>query len=71
MGPLFFLRMGLNFDGMQELQEPFKRFFTAMFDLRVALKENVTDQTLKEVEEVLNDISEKIEALSKRIERSV
>ncbi|PVX23816.1 MAG: hypothetical protein CW716_11275 [Candidatus Bathyarchaeum sp.] len=71
MGPLFLLRMGLNTDGLQELQEPVKRFFTALFGLRVALKENLTNQALKEVEEVLNDVSEKIEELSKKIERSV
>jgi len=69
MGPLFFLRVGLHADGLQELQEPVKRFFTAMFELRVALKENLTEQALKDVEEVLNGISEKIEELSKRIER--
>ena len=69
MGPLFFLRMGLQADGLQELQEPVRRFFEAMFDLRGALKENLSDQTLKEVEELLNDISGKIEECSKRIER--
>ena len=69
MGPLFFLRMGLHTDGLQELQEPIKRFFEAMLNLRAALKENLTEQALKEVEEVLNGTSEKIEELSKRIER--
>ena len=69
MGSMFFLRMGLQADGMQDLQEPSRRFFKSMFDLRVTLKENLTEQTLKEVEEFLNVASEKIEELVKRIER--
>jgi DNA-binding PadR family transcriptional regulator len=70
MGPLFFLRMGLHADGLQELQEPIRRFFEALFDLRVALKENLTKQTLTEVEHFLNGASEKIEELNKKIRRS-
>jgi len=69
MGPLFFLRMGLHADGLQDLQEPVRRFFTALFNLRVALKEKLNGQALKEVEQFLNDTSEKIEELSKRIKR--
>jgi DNA-binding PadR family transcriptional regulator len=67
MGPLFFLRMGLHADGLQKLQEPIKRFFEALFDLRVALTENLTKQTLTEVEQFLNGASEKIEELNKKI----
>ncbi len=67
MGPLFFLRMGLHADGLQKLQEPIKRFFEAVFDLRVALKENLTEQSLKEVEHFLNDASEKIEEFNKKL----
>jgi len=67
MGPLFFLRMGLHADGLQELQEPARRFVTAIIDLRLALRENLTEQTLKKVEQFLNDASEKIEELNKRI----
>ena len=67
MGPLFFLRMGLHADGLHELQEPLRRFFGALFDLRVALKENLTKQTLTEVEHFLNTASEKIEELNEKI----
>ena len=69
IGPLFFLRMGLHADGLQELQEPIKRFFEALFDLRVALKENLANQSLKEVEQFLNDASEKIEELNEKLMR--
>lgn len=69
MGPLFFLRIGLHADGLQELQEPVKRFFDSLFDLRAALRENVTEQTLAEAEQLLNDVSKKIEELSKKIRR--
>jgi len=67
MAPMFFLRMGLHADGLQELQEPARRFVTAIIDLRLALRENLTEQTLNEVEQFLNDASEKIEELNKRI----
>jgi DNA-binding PadR family transcriptional regulator len=67
VGPLFFLRMGLQADGLQKLQEPIKRFFDALFDLRVALKENLTEQSLKEVEQFLNGASEKLEELTEKI----
>jgi DNA-binding PadR family transcriptional regulator len=67
MGPLFFLRMGLRADGLQELQEPIKRFFAAFFDLRAALRENLTEQTLTEVEHFLNATSEKIEEINKKL----
>jgi DNA-binding PadR family transcriptional regulator len=69
MGPLFFLRMSLHAEGLQKLQEPIKRFFEALFDLRVALKENLTDQKLMEVERFLNATSEKIEKFNKQLRR--
>jgi DNA-binding PadR family transcriptional regulator len=69
IGPIFFFRMGLNANEMQRLQEPFKRFLSALFDLRVSLKENLTEQMSKEVEVFLNDVSEKLEELSNKIER--
>jgi DNA-binding PadR family transcriptional regulator len=70
MGPLFFLRMGLHADGLEEIQEPVGRFFEALFGLRAALKENLTAQALKEVEELLDDASERIEGLTRKIEGS-
>ncbi len=69
MGPLFLFWMGLHADQMQRLQEPLKRLFAILFDLRLVLKENLTEQTLKEVEAFLNDTSEKFKHLRKRIER--
>jgi DNA-binding PadR family transcriptional regulator len=67
MGPLFFLRMGLHADGMQKLQEPIKRFFEALLDLRVALKENLTEHALNEVEQSLDAFTEKIEELTEKL----
>jgi len=69
MGPMFFLRLGLHADGLQELQEPVRRFFAAILNLRSALRENLTEPTLKEVEQFLNDASEKIEKLNEKIMR--
>ena len=67
MGPLFFLRMGLRADGLEKLEEPVKRFFNSLFELRDVMQENLTDETLGEVEKFLNDVSEKIEELNKKI----
>ncbi len=67
LAPMFFLRMGLHADGLQDLQEPVKRFFRALINLRLALRKNLTEQTLKEVKQLLNEASEKIEELSERI----
>jgi DNA-binding PadR family transcriptional regulator len=68
VSPMFFLRMGLHADGLQELQEPVSRFFSALVGLWAALKENLTEQTLKETEDFLNGASEKIEELTRKIE---
>lgn len=67
IGPLFFLRMGLQADGLQRLQAPIKRFFEALFDLRVTLKENLTEQSVDEVEQFLNGVSEKVERLNEKL----
>jgi DNA-binding PadR family transcriptional regulator len=67
MGPLFFLRMSLQADGLQKLQEPTKRLFDALLDLRVALKENLTEQAVTEVEQFLDGVSEKIEHLNEKL----
>jgi len=67
MGPLFFLRMGLHADGLQDLQEPARRFIMAIINLWVALRENLTEQTVDEVEQFLNGASEKLEELTEKI----
>lgn len=67
LGSLFFLRMGLHTDGLQVLQEPIKRFFDALFELRAVLVEKLTKETLAEVEQVLNEASEKIEKITQKL----
>jgi DNA-binding PadR family transcriptional regulator len=69
MGPIFFLRMGLQVDGLERFQEPVKRFFDALFDLRMALRDNKNPELLTEVESFLNESSEKLEELNKKIKR--
>ena len=66
-GPLFFLRMGLSVDGLDGLQEPVKRFFDSLFDLRLAVKENLTQETVAETEGLLNSVSEKIEEFNRKL----
>ncbi|MDG6221766.1 MAG: PadR family transcriptional regulator [Candidatus Bathyarchaeota archaeon] len=67
MGALFFLRMGLHVDGLQDLQEPIRRFFDALFELRSTLMENLTEETLTEARLVLNEVSCKIEKLTEKL----
>jgi DNA-binding PadR family transcriptional regulator len=66
MGPLFFLRMGLDADGLSELREPVKRFVDALFGLRLALKDNMSPERVAEVGQLLNDVSEKMESLGEK-----
>jgi len=70
VGPLFFMRMGLRVDGLNRLQAPVKRFVDALFDLRRALTEDVSEKTLTEVEQFLNDASERIEKINEKIKGS-
>lgn len=67
MGPLFFLRMGLHADELQELQEPIRRFFDSLFELRSALMENSTEETLTEAGLVLSEVAGKIEKLTEKL----
>ncbi|MBE0512670.1 PadR family transcriptional regulator [Candidatus Bathyarchaeota archaeon] len=52
---------------LRELRESVRRFAKALFNLRIALEENLTEQALKEVREFLSDTSEKIEEISKKL----
>jgi len=50
-----------------EIREPARRFVRALFNLKTALEENFTEQTLKEVGEFLNSTAEQIEEIGKKI----
>jgi DNA-binding PadR family transcriptional regulator len=52
-----------------EIREPERRFVRALFNLRRTLEKKVTEQAIKEVGEFLNSTAEKIEEMTKRIER--
>lgn len=49
------------------IQESLERVIRSFIDLREALEERVSEQTLKEVTEILNSAAEKIEALARKI----
>ena len=66
VGPLFFLRLGLDADGLSELREPVRRFADALFGLRLALKDNLSPERVAEVEKLLNDVSERMENLNEK-----
>jgi len=52
---------------LSEIRGPVRRFVRALLDLRKALEENPTEQALKEVEEFLNNTTEKMEEISEKL----
>jgi len=52
---------------LSKLREPVRRFVRGLFNLKVALERNPTDQALKEVEEFLNNTAEKIEEINRKL----
>jgi len=61
--------LSANPEKMRKIREPEKRFVRALINLRRTLEKNFTEQAIKEVGEFLNRTAERIEELSKRIER--
>jgi len=62
-------KMGINGKRLREIREPARRLITALLDLRMALKEDLTEQTAREVAEILNDSVEKLEQIIDRIKK--
>lgn len=62
-------QMGINGERLREIREPAKRLIAALLDLRMALKEDLTEQTAREVAEILNDSAEKLEQIIERIKK--
>lgn len=60
---------GPHYEKLREIREPGKRFIRSLFDLRMALEENLTEQAIKEVGEFLNSTAKKIEEISKKIKK--
>jgi len=52
---------------LQEIREPVRRFVKALLNLTMAVEENLTERTLKEVGGFLNGTAEKIEEMSKKL----
>jgi len=71
LAPLFFgeFWLGSHSESLREIREPVRRFAGALFNLRMALKENLTEQAVKEVGEFLNSTAEKFEKISKKLKR--
>jgi len=67
MAPMFFLWIDPHSKKLIKIQEPIRQFVASLYNLWVALQENLTEQALNEVEQFLNDSTEKIEELNKKI----
>jgi DNA-binding PadR family transcriptional regulator len=48
---------------MREIREPLKHFMKAFHELRMALRENMTEENLKELKDLLSETTEKFEKL--------
>lgn len=62
-------RFGFNSEKLREIREPARRFVTALINLRMTLEGNLTERTVKEVAEILNEGAEKIEEINEKIKR--
>ena len=67
MGPMFFLWIDPHSKKLIKIQEPIRQFVASLYNLWVALRENLTEQALNEVEQFLGASTEKIEELTERI----
>lgn len=54
---------------LREIREPVRRFAMALLNLRMVLEENLTEQAIKELGEILNESTEKLEKITERIKR--
>ena len=48
---------------MREIREPLRHFTKAFHELRMALRENLTEENLKALEDLLSETTEKLEKL--------
>jgi len=62
-------RFGINSEKLSEIKEPARRFVMALLNLRMTLAANLSDQTIKEEAEILNESAEKIEEITRRIKK--
>lgn len=61
------LWLGIPTEKIREIQEPFRRFTKAFLNLRMALRDNLTEHVIKDVGKLLRETTEKIEELNSRI----
>lgn len=55
--------IGPHSERMREIREPLRRFMKAFHDLRIALRENLTKENVKAVEDLLRETTDKLEEL--------
>jgi len=63
----FTLNLVNSHSQMTEIRKPVRRFVKSLFTLREVLEENPTQQSFKEIGELLDNIAERIEEISKRL----
>jgi len=67
MASMLFLWIDPHSKKLIKIQEPIRQFVASLYNLWVALQEKFTEQALNEVEQFLNDSTEKVEELNKKI----
>jgi len=67
--PPFLGRLWFNIhpEKTSELRDSVRRLFFALFDFRINLEEKFSEEALKEMKEILDETSEKIEEMNKRM----
>lgn len=63
-------QIGIDSEKLREIREPARRFITTLLDLRMAMKENLTERTAREVAQILNEGAEKLEGIIERIKKA-
>ena len=63
----FTLNLVNSHSQMTEIRKPVRRFVKSLFTLREVLEKNPTQQSFKEIGELLDNIAERIEEISKRL----
>ncbi|MEM2909969.1 MAG: PadR family transcriptional regulator [Nitrososphaerota archaeon] len=63
-------RLRIPLKDVEEIQGTFRRFFRALFNLRMSLEEKFSEPVLKESLEVLNEAAQKLEEIEKKLKGS-
>ncbi|MCS7136559.1 MAG: PadR family transcriptional regulator [Nitrososphaerota archaeon] len=65
--PFYGLWLHIPPEYAEKINETFRRFFRAIFNLRMSLEEKFSESAMKEALDVLNDTAQKLEEIERRL----